>query len=384
MAKAKKTPKKRVKTGPKKASKKPVKKVAKKPAKKATKKQAKKATRKPAKKATRKPAKKATKKPAKKATKKPAKKATKKPAKKKLKSVRVQPIKPKATFKLLRRVADVKKYVEEAKKKRKRIALVPTMGALHEGHLSLIREAHRLAHVVLVSVFVNPTQFGPDEDLDRYPRDLAGDRRKIRASGADAIFAPDAGEMYPDGFQTAVDVMDVTRDYCGASRPSHFRGAATVVAKLFNIVRPDIALFGQKDYQQLVTIRRMVRDLNQDVDIIGMPTVREEDGLAMSSRNTHLSPAQRLQATSMFRGLRKAKRLFESGERDAAELAAVVLDLLREERDLEIDYVAVVDPDRMERIPEVERDGIVLAAVRVGDVRLIDNIRLGPTKSRRR
>ncbi len=351
MAKAKKILKKRVKTGSKKASKKSVKKVVKKPAKKVTKK--------------------------------PTKKVTKKPAKK-VKSVRVQSIKPKAAFKLLRRVADVKKYVAEARKKRKRIALVPTMGALHEGHLSLIREAHRLAHVVLVSVFVNPTQFGPDEDLDRYPRDLAGDRRKIRASGADAIFAPDAGEMYPDGFQTAVDVMDVTRDYCGASRPSHFRGAATVVAKLFNIVRPDIALFGQKDYQQLVTIRRMVQDLNQDVDIIGMPTVREEDGLAMSSRNTHLSPAQRLQATSMFRGLRKAKRLFESGERDAAELAAVVLDLLREERDLEIDYVAVVDPERMERIPEVERDGIVLAAVRVGGVRLIDNIRLGSTKSRRR
>ncbi len=256
------------------------------------------------------------------------------------------------------------------------------MGFLHEGHLSLIREARRLASVVVVSVFVNPSQFGPHEDLDRYPRDLSGDRRKIRAEGADVMFCPDTAEMYPDRFQTVVEVTEVTRDYCGESRSFHFRGVTTVVAKLFQIVQPDVAVFGEKDFQQLVTIRRMVKDLSLDVDVVGMPTVREEDGLAMSSRNTYLSPAQRQQATAIFRGLRKARRLCESGEYDAAELAAVVLDLLREQRDMEIEYVAVCDPETLERIHEVERDAVLLVAVRIGDTRLIDNIRLGVRRGR--
>ncbi|MBN2495207.1 MAG: pantoate--beta-alanine ligase [Deltaproteobacteria bacterium] len=316
---------------------------------------------------------------------KPARKTSKAKAKsgpKGAKAVRISRAKP--GFKLIRRVADMKKYIAELRRHRRSVALVPTMGSLHDGHLALIHEANRLAKVVVVSVFVNPTQFGPHEDLDRYPRDPAGDRRKIRAAGGDVMFFPDTAEMYPDGFQTVVDVTEVTRDYCGASRPGHFRGVATVVAKLLRIVEPDVAVFGEKDYQQLISIRRMARDLNFDVNVVGIPTVREEDGLAMSSRNSYLSPAQRQQATAMFRGLRKAKRLCESGERDAAELGAVVLDLLREERDLEIDYVAVCDPETLERIPEVDREAVLLAAVSVGDTRLIDNIRLGGSTRRRR
>jgi pantoate--beta-alanine ligase len=287
-------------------------------------------------------------------------------------------------LKQIRTVREMQRYLKEARSRRRRVALVPTMGYLHEGHLSLVREARRLASVVVVSIFVNPTQFGPHEDLDRYPRDVRGDLRKLRQEGVDVVFSPDAAEIYPERYQTFVDVTEVTRDYCGASRPTHFRGVATVVAKLFNIIRPDVAIFGEKDFQQLVVIRRMVSDLCLDVSVVGLPTVREEDGLAMSSRNAYLSPAQRQQATAIYRGLRKAKRLLDSGERDAAELAAIAIDLLREEQDLVIDYVAVCDPNTLERIPEVEKEAVLLVAVRIGDTRLIDNIRLEVKGSRRR
>jgi pantoate--beta-alanine ligase len=220
--------------------------------------------------------------------------------------------------------------------------------------------------------------------LDRYPRDVRGDLRKLRQEGVDVVFSPDAAEIYPERYQTYVDVTEVTRDYCGASRPTHFRGVATVVTKLLTIIQPDMAFFGEKDFQQLVVIRRMVQDLNLDVSVVGMATVREEDGLAMSSRNAYLSPAQRQQATTIYRGLRKAKRLLDSGERDAAELAAIAIDLLREEQDLVIDYVAVCDPETLERIPEVEKEAVLLVAVRIGDTRLIDNIRLEVKGARRR
>ncbi len=286
-------------------------------------------------------------------------------------------------LKLIRTNREIKKYLAQAGSRRRKVALVPTMGYLHEGHLSLVREARRLASLVVVTVFINPTQFGPTEDLDRYPRDISGDRRKLRKEGASVMFVPDTPEIYPDGFQTYIEVTDVTRDFCGASRPGHFRGVTTVVGKLFNVIRPDMAIFGEKDFQQLVAVRRMVADLNMEVEVIGMPTVREEDGLAMSSRNAYLSPAQRQQATALFRGLIKARRLLDSGERDAAELAAVVLDLLREEQDIRIEYVAVCDPLTLERIPEVEHDAVLLAAIRIGDTRLIDNIRLNARKSRR-
>lgn len=292
-------------------------------------------------------------------------------------------IKPSPSFRIIRKIQEMKKFSAEMHAKRKKIALVPTMGYLHDGHTSLIHEARRQASVVVVSSFVNPTQFGPTEDLERYPRDFNSDRRKIRAAGADVMFIPDVTGVYPEGFQTFVDVVGVTRDFCGASRPSHFRGVTTVVSKLFHMVSPQVALFGEKDYQQLVTIRRMVRDLDFDIQIVGMPTVREEDGLAMSSRNTYLSPSQRQQATSIYRALCKAKWQCEEGEHDASELAALVLDILREQRDLEVEYAAVVDPETLERIPEVERDAVILVAARLGTTRLIDNIRLSVRKSRR-
>ncbi len=312
-----------------------------------------------------------------------AKKSTrgKRPAKSRKKSQAKKPSRP---LKQIRTVREMKKYLKEVRSRRRRVALVPTMGYLHEGHLSLVREARRQASVVVVSIFVNPTQFGPHEDLDRYPRDVRGDLRKLRLEGVDVVFSPDAAEMYPERYQTYVDVTEVTRDYCGASRPTHFRGVATVVTKLFTIIQPDLAFFGEKDFQQLVVIRRMASDLNLDVSVVGMPTVREEDGLAMSSRNAYLSPAQRQQATTIYRGLRKAKRLLDSGERDAAELAAIAIDLLREEQDLVIDYVAVCDPETLERIPEVEKEAVLLVAVRIGDTRLIDNIRLEVKGARRR
>ncbi len=305
----------------------------------------------------------------------------KKPAKTKKKSTSKASSRP---MKQIRTVREIKKYLKEVRSRRRKVALVPTMGYLHEGHLSLVREARRLGSVVIVSLFVNPTQFGPNEDLDRYPRDVRGDLRKLRQEGVDVVFSPDAAEMYPERYQTYVDVTEVTRDYCGTSRPSHFRGVATVVTKLFTLIQPDVAIFGEKDFQQLVVIRRMAQDLGLDVLVVGMPTVREEDGLAMSSRNAYLSPAQRQQATTIYRGLRKAKRLLDSGERDAAELAAIAIDLLREEQDLVIDYVAVCDPDTLERIPEVEKEAVLLVAVKVGDTRLIDNIRLDVKGARRR
>ena len=305
----------------------------------------------------------------------------KKSSKTKKKAKSKAPSKP---LKQIRTVREMKKYLKEMRSRRRRVALVPTMGYLHEGHLLLVREARRLASAVVVSIFVNPTQFGPNEDLDRYPRDMRGDLKKLRQEGVDVVFSPDASEIYPERYQTYVDVTEVTRDYCGTSRPSHFRGVATVVAKLFTIIRPDVAVFGEKDFQQLVVIRRMVKDLGLDVDVVGLPTVREEDGLAMSSRNAYLSPAQRQQATTIYRGLRKAKRLLDSGERDAAELAAIAIDLLREEQDLVIDYVAVCDPETLERIPEVEKEAVLLVAVKVGDTRLIDNIRLEVKGTRRR
>jgi pantoate--beta-alanine ligase len=315
----------------------------------------------------------------------PKKRKLESPAKKKETKHRVvakgmsrpRPKKPSNPLKVIRTVLEMKRVSQELRARRRKIALVPTMGYLHEGHLSLMREAHRYAPVLVVSIFVNPTQFGPTEDLDRYPRDLHGDRKKIQAERADILFIPEAAEMYPEGFQTFLDVTEVTRDFCGASRPGHFRGVATVVGKLFNIIRPDVALFGEKDFQQLITIRRMVRDLNLDVQVVGLPTVREEDGLAMSSRNSYLSPAQRQQATALFRGLRKAKKLCESGERDSAELTATVLDLLREEQSITVEYVAVCGPNTLERIPQVENDAILIVAAQIGTTRLIDNIRLG-------
>ncbi len=214
-------------------------------------------------------------------------------------------------------VHQMKRYSAQARAMNKRIAFVPTMGFLHEGHLSLMREGKNQGDILIVSIFVNPTQFGPSEDFERYPRDFARDSRMAERVGVDVLFAPEAREMYPPGHQSFIRVTEVTRGLCGKSRPTHFQGVATVVGMLFNIVRPHVALFGEKDFQQLVTIQQMVKDLHMDVEVVGMPIIREADGLAMSSRNTYLNPDERKAALSLHRSLERAREWISKGEHRA-------------------------------------------------------------------
>jgi pantoate--beta-alanine ligase len=254
------------------------------------------------------------------------------------------------------------------------IAFVPTMGFLHEGHLSLMREGRRRGEVLIISIFVNPTQFGPGEDYDRYPRDMKRDLKLVQEVGVDICFTPSAHEMYPDGFQTSVEVQQVTKNLCGISRPHHFLGVTTVVAKLFNIVKPHLAFFGQKDYQQLITIKRMVKDLNMDIEVIGMPTIREADGLAMSSRNAYLSPQKRKDAARLYRSLVKGKELYAQGERSAATILPEVRKIIEEDKSAVIDYVKVCDAHTLEDIEEIKAEAVIALAVNMGKTRLIDNI----------
>jgi pantoate--beta-alanine ligase len=277
---------------------------------------------------------------------------------------------------LVERAAPMQAEARLARARAETIALVPTMGALHEGHLSLVTEARRRADRVVVSIFVNPAQFGPGEDYEHYPRDLAGDLEKLGT--ADLVFAPHLEEMYPEGFQTFVEVGEITRDLEGRFRPSHFRGVTTVVAKLLHIVQPHFAIFGEKDYQQLLVVRRMVRDLQLDVEIVGMPIVRDSDGLALSSRNAYLSPSERAQATSLSRSLFRAETLFRRGERRAAILAGEMRAILSREPDLRIDYAEVRDAETLAEITEVRAPAVCLLAVRIGRTRLIDNCVLRP------
>lgn len=256
----------------------------------------------------------------------------------------------------------------------KKIALVPTMGYLHEGHLSLLRLAKQTSDIVVMSLFVNPTQFGPAEDLDKYPRDFRGDLEKAADEGVDYCFAPNTKEMYPSGFQTYVEVEELTKHLCGASRPTHFRGVTTVVMKLFNAVKPHIAIFGQKDYQQLQVIRRMVEDMNMEIKIKAGPIVREHDGLAMSSRNALLSTRERKQAASIIEGLKCAERLFGRGERCALQLVSSAKKVIEAEPETKIDYVELRDPITLEKLERVEDQGLLAAAVFVGKTRLIDNM----------
>lgn len=253
---------------------------------------------------------------------------------------------------------------------------VPTMGYLHEGHLSLVRRARAENDHVAVSIFVNPTQFGPHEDYNRYPRDLERDLQLLAPLGVELVFAPPVEEMYPPGFQTWVVVEEVSRPLEGAARPGHFRGVATVVTKLFNILQPDRAYFGQKDAQQTVVIRRMVQDLNIPVEIVVCPTVREPDGLAMSSRNTYLSPEERQAATVLFRALQAAKARYEEGERDAERLRAVMREVIQAEPLARLDYVSVADPETLQELSRVEDRALLSLAVYIGKTRLIDNILL--------
>lgn len=255
----------------------------------------------------------------------------------------------------------------------RRIGLVPTMGALHEGHLSLVRLAREHADVVVVSIFVNPTQFGPAEDLAKYPRDFERDEKRCREAGADIVFYPSAGDVYAPGHSAWVSEDKLSAGLCGRSRPGHFRGVCTVVAKLFNLVLPDVAVFGEKDGQQLRVIERMVRDLNFPVRIVRGPTVREPDGLAMSSRNRFLSPDERRQALCLRRALDRAEELYRGGERGADRIAAAMHDVIAREPAARADYVEIVDDATLEPVTRLERPALVALAVFVGKTRLIDN-----------
>ncbi|MEA5112840.1 MAG: pantoate--beta-alanine ligase [Geobacteraceae bacterium] len=274
-------------------------------------------------------------------------------------------------------VAEMHRFSSVAKAEGKSISFVPTMGFLHEGHASLIREARKRGDVCVVSIFVNPAQFGAGEDFQSYPRDLERDSEIAVKNGVDVLFVPGAGEMYPKGFQTYVNVEEISLPLCGASRPGHFRGVATVVTKLFHIVKPDSAFFGEKDYQQLAVIRRLVKDLNMDVEIVGMPTVREPDGLALSSRNAYLSPAERKSALCLSRAISAALELYMSGERSVPLLRNEALRIIGEEPAARVDYVELRDGESLADVDTAD-DGTVLAlAVRIGATRLIDNRMLG-------
>jgi len=267
-------------------------------------------------------------------------------------------------------------WSEAARKRGERIAFVPTMGALHAGHLSLLSAAREHGDRLVLSIFVNPTQFGPNEDLARYPRDLDGDLAKAGGVGTDIAFVPEAKDMYPPEAQTFVEVRQVSRGLCGERRPGHFVGVATVVCKLFGIVRPHAALFGEKDFQQLAVIRRMVADLSLPVEVVGRPTLREQDGLAMSSRNAYLSTADRQRALAIFQGLSAARERFLAGTRASASLAETALAKMQGQMD-SIDYVEIRDADSLAPVKIVDRAAVILAAAHVGATRLIDNLRLG-------
>jgi len=257
------------------------------------------------------------------------------------------------------------------------LGFVPTMGFLHEGHLSIIRAARAENGFVAVSIFVNPAQFGPSEDLERYPRDMEGDLAKCRAEGVDAVFTPGPAEMYPAGFSTFVEVGGgLTDRLCGASRPGHFRGVATVVCKLFNVVRPDRAYFGAKDYQQTVIVRRMAADLDTGVEVVVLPTVREPDGLAMSSRNFYLDPDQRKAATAIYASLKEAEALKARGVTDAKSLLVAVREGVSSRPGLVLEYAELVDPDDLSPLESASGRSVLAVAVRAGGTRLIDNITL--------
>jgi pantoate--beta-alanine ligase len=271
-----------------------------------------------------------------------------------------------------RTVSDLRTQLAKWRKAGDSIALAPTMGALHEGHLSLVRLAKNKADRVVVSIFVNPIQFGPREDFNLYPRDEAGDLKKLAEVGADLVFAPDVAEMYPEGFSTRVNVGDLTEDLCGAARPNHFDGVATVVTKLLLQCAPDIAIFGEKDYQQLLVIKRLVRDLNIPVEILGAPIMREKDGLALSSRNVYLSPAERRIAPLLYRTISEVAADLAQGRGcdDAVVAARYKLDAAG----FRVDYVAVRDPDTLKPLSGPVKRARVLAAVFLGKTRLIDNV----------
>jgi pantoate--beta-alanine ligase len=273
-------------------------------------------------------------------------------------------------------ISDMQSHADAFRRAGKRVGFVPTMGFLHEGHLSLMRQARQENDIVASSIFVNPTQFGPKEDLDRYPRDTEGDRKKCEAAGVDILFMPTAAEMYPETPVVFVTVEGISDILEGAVRPGHFRGVATVVAKLFDIVKPHKAYFGQKDFQQCAVIKRMVAGLNIDVEVIVLPTVRESDGLAMSSRNAYLDPEQRQKAACIFRALAAGEELVASGVQEPEKIKQKMRAVLGREKGVEIDYIEVADPDSLAPLEKPGGKLVLLIAVRLGNTRLIDNLLL--------
>ena len=277
---------------------------------------------------------------------------------------------------IIRDIAMLHRAVTALKQGGKSVALVPTMGALHEGHISLVRMAKRVADHAVVSIFVNPTQFGPNEDFAAYPRDEARDAALLAQEGTGLLWAPDVSTMYPGGHNTHIEVAELGADYCGAARPGHFDGVATVVAKLFNQVRPDVAIFGEKDWQQLAIIRRMARDLDFAIDILGAPIARDTDGLALSSRNAYLSPAQRAAATAFPQALTVAAKAMAAGSDVAETLAKAEAAIVAGGFD-SVDYVALADAENLERLSAFRKSARLLAAARMGKTRLIDNLAVG-------
>jgi len=277
------------------------------------------------------------------------------------------------TLKVISSIKEMQTYSESLRLLGKKIAFVPTMGYFHEGHLALMREAKKVADCVVVSIYVNPTQFGPKEDLSKYPRDFDRDLKMAESVNADVIFFPHDNEMYPENYQTYINVERVTQNLCGISRPTHFRGVTTICLKLFNIVKPHFAIFGKKDFQQYIAIKRMVTDLDLDLQIIGLSTVREADGLAMSSRNVYLKGNERLSALTLIGGLKLAQNLYASGERKAAVIIGEVEKIIKSADHTNIDYIKICDTTNLEDVDDIKSQAVIALAVKVGATRLIDN-----------
>ncbi|MCU0644574.1 MAG: pantoate--beta-alanine ligase [bacterium] len=277
-------------------------------------------------------------------------------------------------MKIIVSVSDMHKQADRLRREGKIIGFVPTMGYLHEGHLSLIREAKKHSDIIVMSIFVNPTQFGPGEDFKDYPRDFDRDAMLAESAGCDIIFHPNVQEIYPENHKTYVEVEQITKVLCGASRPTHFRGVTTIVAKLFNIIKPHVAVFGQKDAQQAIVIKRMVQDLNFDLKILVAPIMREPDGLAMSSRNIYLTPEQRKEAAILYQSLMQAKQMIEQGERNADQIKAQIRSMIEQQPDAKIDYIEIVDTTNLNPVQQLEGEVLIALAVKIGKPRLIDNV----------
>lgn len=280
-------------------------------------------------------------------------------------------------MKIIETVKEMQAYAESLRIAGKKIAFVPTMGYFHEGHLDLMRDGRKRGDCLVISIYVNPTQFSPNEDLAKYPRDFERDRKMAASVGVDVIFYPPNGEMYPENYQTYVNVEGVTDNLCGLARPGHFRGVTTVCCKLFNMVKPHVTIFGKKDFQQLTAIKRMIIDLNMDLEVVAMQTTRETDGLAMSSRNIYLKPEERESALSLSRSLKMAREMYDRGERDAGVIINRVRTFIGDHSHARIDYVQICDTKTMNDIERLDSEAVIALAVRVGAARLIDNYVFG-------